>query len=377
MGATLAYRFASMDLLTAIAVGTICLAPPLCAAEQTRALLSSRFAGRGDTYVAANDSDEATRANPATISEGNVRFQLRWLQLDVFAGRNTVDTVQDIMKVDADASALSLLKTAEDKFGKRQYARVQASPVSVRILNFEISPYFSSTNFLDFHVPTTPEIEMNSDTAVGATIAYSMAFGKDWNFGLALRPMERTVYSGNIAFADVIDFVGNSDLQLSDIIDKKEGLQLGWNAGAIWRPAKPWRFGLTVENLGYAGGIGQVDDPPPPMPMRVSLGLDYRYDLKPWVLDVLVDAQDLLNPHGYQPLRLLHLGTEIGRSWVSRDTDLGALLGINEGYFTTGAYVDLFLARLTFTYYAVELGDYPGQRSDRRYAITLQASTTF
>ncbi len=350
------------------------------AEEQQRGLDSSRFMGRGGTFVAAYDSDEATRGNPATLAEPNVRFQARWLQLDVFVGENTVQTVNDVTNLASgkgEQGLVPLLEKFEDKFGQRQYARIQLSPVALRILTFEIAPFVSSSNFIDARIPTMPVATIDSDTRAGATISYAREFGKELNLGLSLKPMHRTTYHGDLAFSDIPSFVDNKNLGVGDIIRKREGFQLGWDMGAIWRPGKAWRFGMMLENIGYAGNFSTFADPPQEQAMRVSLGMDYRIDWKPWYWDVLVDLQDLANPHHYHPLRLVHLGSELGRTYVSRDTDAGFLLGLNEGYGTIGGYVDLFLARLTMSYYAVELGEYPGQRRDRRFGITAEIATTF
>src|SRR4051812_7512126 len=97
------------------------------AEEQQRWLESTRFFGRGNPFVAAPDSDEATRANPATLAEPKLAFQLRWLQVDTFVGQNTLDSVGDVMKVSPEDSAVEILNTFREKFGKRQYGRLQVT----------------------------------------------------------------------------------------------------------------------------------------------------------------------------------------------------------------------------------------------------------
>ncbi len=349
----------------------------LKAAEQQRPLESSRFYGRGNTYVAGYDSDEASRANPATLSETQVKFQVRWLQLDLLVGENSLDSVGDISKMSGEDSAVSLLETFEDKFGKRQYARMQISPVSLRILWFEMSPFFSTSNFVDMRLPTIPEVELYSDTLAGMNFSFGFPIGKTLNFGLTLRPAHRTVYSGKMSFGDLIDVIDSDEVELGELFEKREGFQIGWDTGAIWKPTPAWRFGLLVENLGYAGNYGDFKLTPKPYQQRVNLGMNYRVDWKPWHWDTLVDLQDVVNPEQFHYLQLLHVGTEIGRSYISRDHDIGLLAGINEGYLTGGLFVDVFVARLNMSYYAVELGEYPGQRKDRRFGITLLSSMTF
>lgn len=349
------------------------------AKEQERTLESSRFNGRGNTYVATYDSDEATRANPATLCEEKVKFQLRWLQLDLFIGENTLDTLSEASDLanSAEASAVGLLQTFADKFGKRQYLRAQLSPLATRIFWFEIAPFHTTTIWADMRVPTTPDVEFYLNSLTGVSFAFGMPLTKDLDVGLTVRPAHRTLFTGEVQFADVLDFVESDDMTLEDVFTKEEGLQVGADLGAIWKAGKDLRLGATIENAGYAGNQGGFKDPPPPQYQRVNLGMNYRWDYKPWHWDWLVDLQDVVNPQQLDYWRLIHLGTEIGRSYVSRDHDIGLLAGINEGYFTTGAFLDLWVARLNLSYYAVELGEYPGQRKDRRWGLTLLSSMTF
>ena len=349
------------------------------AVEQERILDSTRFLARGNTYVAATDSDEATRANPATLAEPKLAFQLRFLQMDLFVGQNTMNSVSDVANVDGEASAVALLETFRDKFGKRQYGRVQFMPLATRIFAFEISPFVSSSNFIDMRLPTTPTVEFESHTISGVNLSYAQTIGKETLVGLTLRPAHRQRFRGDIAFANLLEFVDSDAFQLDDVFEREEGFIVGADLGVIWRKGKNWRFGLVGENLGHAANNAEFQNTTSPLAQRINLGMDYRYEFKPWYWDWLFDIQNIDQAWSGQrdPFRSLHLGTELGVSYVSRDTDLGLALGINDGYFTSGLYADFYVTRLNLSYYAVELGQYAGQRKDRRWGATLVSSMTF
>jgi hypothetical protein len=346
-------------------------------AEQQRPLESARSLGRGNTYVAAYDSDDATRSNPATLSETDIIVQLRWAQLDLFVGENAIDAVNDLTSFSAEDSATGALDAFKEKFGKRIYGRAQLNALATRVMWFELMPFATTSNYVEERVPSIPEFEFHSDTMAGVAMAFGYALGKNYNLGVTLRPAHRTVFAGKMAFADLLDFVEAEDMALEDYFEKREGFQIGMDVGGIWKPTKEWRFGATVENLGYAGNFSEFEDPPSPYPQKLSLGMNYRWDLKPWHWDFSADLQDVINPHQYDWWRLLHLGTEIGSSYISRDHDVGLMLGINEGYFSGGVFVDVFVARLTISSYAVELGEYAGQRGDRRWGASLSSTMTF
>lgn len=348
------------------------------AAPQTeRVLESSRAQGRGNTYVAATESDEATRTNPATLAESNVKFQVRWLQLDLLPGENAVKFVQNLSELDGDSSAVGILQDVGDTaLGKQLYLRGQLSPLAIRILSFEIAPFLSTVNAFDARIPPTPTISIYSSTMFGLNLSLGLELAKTLTAGITVRPAQRVYFQGDVAFSDLMSFIEDDDFELKDVIDEREGLVVGADLGFIWKPAKEWRFGLLGENVGYASTTSKSDEAPPPYPQRISLGGHYRVDWKPWFWDFSLDLQNLTEEKLHF-LRMLHLGTEIGRTYFTRDTDVGLLGGVNEGYFTIGGYLDILLARLTASYYAVELGEYPGQRKDRRWAISVLVASTF
>lgn len=345
--------------------------------EQTRVLESPRFLGRGNAFVAGLDSDDATKGNPATLAETKMSWQIRWFELSLFPGQNSIDTISDLTSLDGSQTAVTLLQKFQDKFGKRQYFRGQFMPLALRILQFEFSPFIANASYVDMRLPTTPEIEIVSDTMAGANIAMGLNFGKAFAVGLNVRPMQRFYFAGQLAFADVVDYLPPTNKDLTDTMPLKSGTAVGLDVGSTWTLSPAWRVGALVENVGYTSDMAGGSDAPPPIPQRVSVGTMYRKAWNPWHWDMFADLQDLGNARAYNPMRLLHLGTEFGRNFWSRDHDIGVVAGLNEGYFTGGGFLDLWIARLDVVNYAVELGEYPGQRVDRRWGSTLRVATTW
>lgn len=343
---------------------------------QERVLESPRFLGRGNTYVAAMDSDDATKGNPASLGETKIKFQMRWLELDVMPGQNSVDTVSDLTSMSGSDSAVTLLQKFQDKFGKRQYVRLQFLPVAMRIMRFELSPFVSNASYVDMRSPTTPEISIRSETNAGANIAFGYPVGK-FALGINVRPMQRIYFAGSLAFSDVFDFLPPTSKELTDVLPMRTGMMVGTDLGAIYTASASWRFGMLVENVGYTSALSSTDLAPPPLPQRASLGMMYRRDMKPWHLDVLTDVQDLGNSSSLNPTRLIHFGSEIGRNVWTRDHDFGINCGVNEGYFTGGIFADLYVVRFDISNFAVETGEYPGQRMDRRWALSAKSTSTF
>ena len=362
-------RWALVFLAVFIPNGNLVSAP-----LQERNLESPRTLGKGGVFVGAYDSDDAVRLNPATLADPHkMDFQIRWLEADAFVGQNTISTLSDLLSTNFSSTApVNLLQKFTDKFGQQQYGRIQLG-AAMRILSFEISPYFRSSNWLDVRVPTLPEAWIYSSTAFGLNIAFAYDFG-GLQVGTNIRPFSQTVFDKNLSFSDVLEFEPLGSRSLADEFKVATGSGIATDIGFIWQITKDSRLGLQIDDVGYTSySLGATNDPKF-IRQRVSLGYYSRGEGKPWHWDWGVDLQDILNPDDIGFLRMLKIGTEFGRSWFTRDLDIGVAAGLNEGYLSMGGFINLWLARLDIVNYGVELGESAGQRQDRRWAYTLRTS---
>ena len=339
------------------------------AKEKQRLFESPRNYGRGGAYVAASDSDEASKFNPATISEADVTFQLRWAELDIFFAEKGVNQISKL----ASSTTSNFLEETGDLFkGTNINGRGQLSLFSMRIGGFELSPFFLGRGFADLRNPSLPDVDYEADGIVGTNIVYSFALSKAMSIGVTMRPLYRWYLAGEAGVTDLLD-----TSNLSDLATVVSGGGLGLDVGMIWTPAKTFRLGATVQNVGDTEYFQEFGSEPPPIQQTINTGMLYRMEMFGGDLDFLADLQGIVNRGGVNLLRLLHVGVEQGWSVFSRDHDYGITCGLNEGYFGGGFFVDAWLARLDFSSYGVELGHYPGQRVDRRMSFTLRSSMTF
>lgn len=351
---------------------------PAGAAEREALFVSPRAAGRGDTFVAAFDSNEATRLNPATLAESRSTFQLRFLQFDGIVGQNSMDTMSDLMNMGSVDDGLGFLRSFDDKFGKRQYLRGQLSALSMRIKSFEVQLFGTNASWLELRDPTTPQAEFESDTMAGVQFSYARPLGSQLILGATFRPMYRLYIHGQMSFTDIVEFVPPSATEFDDYAPLQSGQGYGGDLGLIWRPKPALRLGVTVQNVGdTAFENSDKTKTPPKLESVVSTGGLYRMKFGAWDLDLSAEMRDLMNRQGLNLTRLLHAGAEFGRSFYGKDHDVGATAGVREGYLTAGAFIDAWAFRLDISNYAVELGETPGQRMDRRWAGTLQSTMSF
>lgn len=355
----------------------------LHAKEQEQLFESPRAWGRGGAYVAADDSDEATRMNPSTLAQDKF-FQIRPLQMDAFVGENTVETVSDLMTLVSSNDGLGFLKKFDDKFGKKQYLRGQLSPLSVRKGSFETSPILANQSWIILKNPSVPEFQWSSDTLAGVNFSYGFllpisAIPGLLQMGVTIRPSYRLYIAGGIDFIDILDFIPPSQTKFEDFSPLRTGSGVGGDMGFTWSPIAngPLRLGLTIQNIGHMGYLSSSEIAPPLLKQNINMGLLYRKALGTWDLDYYADLLNIENRDHLNALRLFHTGFELGRSVFTRDHDYGITLGLNEGYFTGGIFFDIYILRFDISNYAVESGAVSGQSLDRRWAISMKSSLTF
>jgi len=101
-------------------------------------------------------------------------------------------------------------------------------------------------------------------------------------------------------------------------------------------------------DLGFAFDV-------PAGPILITTSFDYKY----------------ANLAEEQVGKKLHFGTEINLFTLS------ARGGFSQGYYTVGAGIDLGFLKADAATYGVELGEYPGQKEDRRYVVSINIGFGF
>ena len=104
--------------------------------------------------------------------------------------------------------------------------------------------------------------------------------------------------------------------------------------------------------------------------MRINLGGAYnisRISDLPVIqhLTVAMDLRDAFNSQGTSMFQRLHLGAEFGLPVLSLRA------GLNQGYFTTGFGINLFILHLDYAYFGQEMGENLGWNPDFSHVIQL------
>lgn len=357
------------------------LSSPLLADEPLMSFQTARMLGRGGAYVGAPETDASARFNPATLATSNKTFQLRILELNGVVSKNFVDTVNEISDTglsssDSSGPFIDLMETIDDKFGKRHYAHLELMPLALRFGPVEIMPFATNTSYLEARRPSVPVLYLNTDTRAGLLIGAGYSLFSTLDLGVSVKPMQRIVVKGEMAFTDILDL--SDGAKFDDYGENTKGFGVGVDLAAVWRPMANFRWGVTIENVGDMGYLQDPEDPPSPIQQKISTGIWYRYTMATaWDVDLSFDWQDMENRQGHNLLRQLHMGAELGRSLFTADHDVGVLVGLGQGYPSWGAFLDAWFMRLEVAQHTAELGTLPGQRPDQRYSVSLRSSMSF
>jgi hypothetical protein len=202
--------------------------------------------------------------------------------------------------------------------------------------------------------------------------------GKSLELGITVRPFIRYFATGQVAATDVVQVATASSADTSEYLYSGDGLYIASDLGAIWSISPGFRLGLVVNDVGDTACRDESSSRPPIIKSRVSTGAFWRKNFAGnWHFDSSAELQDVLNRSGYDPVRMLHAGVELGRNYRTTDNDIGIQAGINDGWLSFGGFVDVWFARLAIANYGVEAGHSPGQRQDRRWAMTMLSSLSF
>jgi uncharacterized membrane protein YgcG len=227
---------------------------------------------------------------------------------------------------------------------------------------FAFAVYDHADALIKVDNPVNPEIYTSVVNDYGYTAGFGAPLGPFLQAGMAFKYIKRTgarLPYGASFLADL-----DSDKILSNVTGWGEGygVDMGVNvvipaplltatASAVWRNMGEIHFRSDDANSNV-----------PDEPNDITLGLGLVFDMPLLSIAPAVDYRYLTDPD-LQVTRKINFGVEIGLPLL----DIRG--GFHEGYYTAGVGVNLGLFRVDAATYGVELGEYPGQIEDRRYAL--------
>ncbi len=323
--------------------------------------------GMGGAFTAVADDENAMFYNPAGLAETDelvgvdVTIPLPVPLIEV--STNSIDLYNDIQDTDMDDTG-EVADLLRDYVGKHQHLRIGLFPnARFKIANVgaQIGALAQATVDMDIHNPVWPEVHADVVSDYGLLIGGGMKLPfAGLSAGAAIKMLTRNslneVYRAtDIAGDDFGDKV-NDDMKSGSGFSADLGLMYDIPYLSGYNP----KVALVVQNVPNMD-MGDAKE----IKTQINGGLAVEKSFAGVTVIGALDYVDIGNGIGEDddyPKRI-HLGAEVQFPVI-----LSVRLGLNQGYFTAGATIDVWIIRLNFATYAEEVGAHAGQRDDRRYA---------
>lgn len=325
--------------------------------------LSVKGLGMGNAYTGHARGHDGIFYNPASLAslEG---FQFRMMGLGV--GLNGLDVYSEYKDI-FDSADNDMATALNALYGQPIWARLDYQ-LSISTGPFIVGAYFRNNLGFTLQNPALPylDAEFYSDMVLFGGAGVQL-IPKIFEVGLIAKRITRYAGSGDIT-ASTLAFL-DSDV-LEDM--SRTGVAYGADFGAKltlpgdWHPSAAFAW----QDIGDTSFSFSETNPAPPTikdRMNVALGLEREFmgiaKLRPALEYKMLNSSSSEVQIG----KKIHAGIEL---------ELPAITlrgGFNQGYYTYGASFDFWIFQVDAATYAVELGEYVGQREDRRYILQLTA----
>jgi hypothetical protein len=320
-----------------------------------------RSNGMGGIYMSIVNDSNALFVNPAAMGRTS---GLNWQVMNVEFGINGLDVYNEFRDIDtSDPNSFNQF------FGKDVWIRA-GGKTAVTLPFFGVGAYTDSQTHLMLHNPAFPQFDTTFLSDYGLVVGGAF-------------PLGPTSYGG-ITFKRITRWGGEQDIDLgviaggnlSSIADQFQNKGNGYGIDLATQTTIPVplfnpTFSLVWQDVGSTAFTKSAGaDAPPRIHDNLSFGISTLTDLPG--LDWTMGFEYRHITESEYPLgQKLHFGTEVSLPFI----DLRG--GINQGYATYGAGINLLFIRLDAAMYTEEVGAYPGQTPQNRVEIGLSLDLSF
>lgn len=236
--------------------------------------------------------------------------------------------------------------------------------------NFGFGVFSNSYTNMQFDNPTFPTFNMSLINEYGYIIGGAFSLGGKTSFGITTKNIKR---SGGVEDIGVSTLLGQSTGSLASTYFQDRGVGQSVDIALMTTlegALKP-TLSLVWQDVGVtAFSLASGVKAPPSQYDNLIFGVSMQQDIG-FIGFTHAFEYKFIKTSGYDLSQKLHLGTEISFGLF----DLRA--GINQGYVTYGAGLDLWFFQLDAAAYATELGAYTGQAQSDRYSVSLTFNMDF
>lgn len=336
---------------------------PVSAEEFPTLYRGIRPLGMGGAFITLSDDENAMFYNPAGLNDINGFGGVGLLNPIVEVSQNSIDFYKDFKDIDTE-NEVEVSEFLKKQVGEPQHLRVAALPHLV-IHNFAIGGLGQATMDLEVRNPANPEVVADVKIDVGVLISGALGF---FDRKLQVGVTGKYIQRDGILTTYTARRIAEEDFDPLDE-DRQKEKDFAFDLGVKYNPAlflKP-TFAVVLQNITDLDfeELGKL-----PQQLNIGAAINPDFGFLKTTFAVQIDDVTKEVETDDDLYKRTHFGAEFRFPMI-----ISLRAGLNQGYVTAGATVDLWIFAISYATYAEELGAFSGQRADRRHI--LQASLGF
>lgn len=332
-----------------------CITLSLRAEELVENYQSIRALGIGGAFTTIVDNSDALFYNPAALS--NIQGY-HWTIMDPSLGINGQEAAQTVTALQSATGPAAL----EELYGKRLWVG-GGLKTAIGMANFALAGFDYGHLAFDMTNASFPNLNISARNDLGFIGGLAIPIVKGSSFGINVKRYKRVGATVPIGASSIATFSSSTLSANTSNVGTGIGLDLGLLV-SLDTPVKP-TFSFVWKDAGYTSFAPETGSVAPATIRDEMIGgFALHFDSTLVSFTPVVDFK-YANRADIQLGKKIHFGGELSTPIFDLRT------GFYQGYYTLGAGIDLAFIRLDVATWGVELGEYPGQHEDRRYALQL------
>ncbi|MBI3608504.1 MAG: hypothetical protein HY207_11110 [Nitrospirae bacterium] len=313
--------------------------------------------GMGGAFITLSNDENALFYNPAGLNDVKGFGGVGILNPEGAASKESLKLYHDIKGVEG-TNTTQVIDLLQKHVGEHVHAGAALFP-HVYLHNFAIGVLGQGTMDIEVRNPAFPEAVTDVKADAGGVVGGAIGL---WDQTVQLGATGKYVQREGIKRTfQPTDIVVNFDPFANRVKAHDFAFDAGikLNAPVLLKPS----VAVVLQNITDLdfGALGVI-----PQQLNVGAGIHPNF----WILDnsLVVEVDDVTKQAGTDKdfYKRVHMGAEVKLPKI-----LALRAGVNQGYYTAGATIDLWILKLAAATYAEEVGAFAGQRADRRYVAQL------
>ncbi len=329
---------------------------PALAQEHPSLFRGVRPLGMGGAFLTLSNDENALFYNPAGLNDVK-GAHAAILNPYVSVSENSIGFAQDLIDLEGtdEAAVADLLNR---HVGEHQHTQAALFP-NFYTRNLAFGLLGSAVLDLEVRNTANPEVVTDAKADLAGLVGVAHGFRQQTiQVGATGKYVRREGVKKVFQAADIV-------VDFDPFADRTKETDFAFDLGAkvnfpvLLRPS----VALVLQNIGDLdfGALGVI-------PRQVHLGVGVHPDFGGFSNTLALELRDVTREiDGDDDLsKRVHLGAEMRFPRI-----LAIQAGVNQGYYTAGVTLDLWILTVGAATYAEEVGTFAGQRADRRYVAQL------